>query len=81
MNKLAEIISEVSGEVIHFENVSEKKFGEICGYPESAMEIMCSLYRAVDNNEFGIVTDHIELLTGTPPESVESYLRRKLLAK
>jgi hypothetical protein len=40
------------------------------------IEMLISMYQAVGNGEFEAVTDHVERLTGTPPETVESYLGR-----
>ena len=79
MPQLAETISRVTGKSVVFEFVSEKEFTEICrvdDIPESLVGVLISMYRAVDNGEFERVTDHVEVLTGKPPESVESYLRR-----
>ena len=79
MPQLAETISTVTGKSVHFESVSEEEYAEICradDIPESLIEVWISMYRAVDNGEFENVTDHVERLTGKPPESVERYLRR-----
>ncbi len=79
MPELAQTISQVTGKHCEFKSVSEDEFADICradNLPELMIEVLTSMYRAVDNEEFDIVTDHVERLTGTPPESVESYLRR-----
>ena len=39
------------------------------------IEIIATLYQAVNNGEFEKVTNHFEKLTGHPPESVESFLK------
>lgn len=79
MPGLAEAISRATGKPVEFQQISEDEYGDICradNTPEPMIEFLTSMYRAVDNGEFEIVTDHVERLTGTPPESVESYLRR-----
>ena len=79
MPELAEMLSEATGHSISYERVSESKFAEICresGTPAHVVEILVSLYRAVDEGEFAMATDHVEQLTGSPAESVRSYLSR-----
>lgn len=83
MPELAGSISRVTGRPVRFDSISEAAFAEVCRQgqefvPEMMIQVLTSLYRAVDNGEFATVTDHVERLTGTPAESVESYLRRKL---
>jgi NAD(P)H dehydrogenase (quinone) len=83
LSELAEIITNVTGKSIKFESVTDEQYAKVCregkevltGY---SIEILTSLYHAVDNGEFGTVTNHIEQLTGMPPESVETYLHRLL---
>ena len=79
MSYLAQVISRVTGESIVFETVSESEFAVICrddGVSEPMIEVLISMYRAVDNGEFELVTDHVEKLTGREPESVGSYMQR-----
>ncbi len=81
MPELADIISRVTGKSIKFECVTEEEFAEICregkeDVSEEMIEVLTSLDRAVDNGEFATVTDHVRRLTGTPPETAESYLSR-----
>jgi NAD(P)H dehydrogenase (quinone) len=79
MDELAEAISNATGKIVEFHQVTEKEYAEICradNIPEPMIAILASMYRAVDNGEFETVSDHVELLTGTPPESAESYLTR-----
>lgn len=83
MPELADIISLVTGKSVRFDSVTEEEFAAICRegaeeVPEYLVEILVSLYRAVDNKEFDTVSDHIERITGAPPERAEDYLRRTL---
>ena len=81
MEELANTISRVTGQAVTFESVTEEEFARVCreGTEEVSdffIEILTTLYRAVDNKEFENVTDHMEKITGSPPETVESYLQR-----
>lgn len=81
MPQLASALAVASGTPIVFDCVSESEFEDICrgdGIPDEVIAILASMYRAVDHGEFGQVTGHVELLSGTPAETVESYLRRAL---
>jgi NAD(P)H dehydrogenase (quinone) len=83
MPRLAEIISKVTGKPVRFDCITDDEFAQVCregneDVPEPMIAILTSLYHAVDNKEFERVTDHVELLTGTPPETAESYLARKI---
>ncbi|MDR8392572.1 SDR family oxidoreductase [Aliifodinibius sp. S!AR15-10] len=77
MPELAKIISRVTGKKIVYDHVTEMEFADLCrkdDIPEEAIEVLNSMYRAVDNGEFDQVTDHVKLLTGTPPKTVEHYI-------
>jgi len=79
MTELADIITRVAGRTVAFDSVSEETFADICredGVPERMIEILISMYRAVDNGEFSLVTNDVERLTGKPAEETESYFRR-----
>lgn len=79
MDELAEAISNATGKIVEFRKVSEEEYSEICradNITEYMISVLASMYRAVDNGEFETVTNHVELLSGTPPESPESYLTR-----
>ena len=83
MERLAEIISTVTGESVVFDRITDEEYAQICrdgeeDVPEFLIPILTSLYHAVDNGEFGGVTDHVEQLAGSPAEDVETYLRRVL---
>jgi NAD(P)H dehydrogenase (quinone) len=79
MPRLAAAISAASGTPVAYQQVSEEEFASVCragGDPEPLVQILLSMYRAVDAGEFERATDHVERLTGTPPETVETYLKR-----
>jgi NAD(P)H dehydrogenase (quinone) len=79
MPRLAEAISAASGTPVAYQQVSEEEFAAVCragGDPEPLVQILVSMYRAVDAGEFERVTDHVERLTGTPAETVEACLKR-----
>jgi NAD(P)H dehydrogenase (quinone) len=79
MTEFAEALSRATGRSIAFRSVTDEEYADICrkdGIPEAFIQVLTSLYWAVDNGEFEHVTDHVEILTGSPPESVEDYLRR-----
>jgi NAD(P)H dehydrogenase (quinone) len=79
MSEVADAISQVTGRTVTFDSISEEEYMAICledGIPEPFAKVLASMYRAVENGEFETVTDHVQQLTGTPAETVESYLRR-----
>ncbi len=81
MDELAEALTTATGSNIRFDSASDEEFVDICrqdGTPEFITQVLLSLYHAVDSGEFARVTDHIERLTGSPPESVPDYLIRTL---
>ena len=81
MEELARTLSEVTGEAIRFDCVSDEEFVEICaeqGTPEFLTQVLLSLYKAVDQGEFERATNDIENLTVRPAESVRDYLTRRL---
>jgi NAD(P)H dehydrogenase (quinone) len=81
MPELAQAITQVTGQPVRFDSITEAKYAEICRTGEEAVselmiEFLVSLYRAVDNGEFATITDHVERLTGTPAMPVKAYLRQ-----
>lgn len=83
MDQLAAAVSAASGAEVVFERITDAQYAQVCrdgeeSVPEYLIPILTSLYHAVDDDEFARVTDHVERLTGTPPESVEGYLGRVL---
>jgi NAD(P)H dehydrogenase (quinone) len=83
MEELAGIISRVTDRSVKFDSVTEEEYAEVCrrgkeDVPAYLIEILISLYRAVDNGEFATVTDHVERTSGAPAQKAEDYLRRTL---
>lgn len=79
MPELAEAVSHAAGKTVAFESVDEEGFAEICRTGDESprmTDVLISMYRAVEDGEFSEVTDDVERLTGFPPETVGSYLRR-----
>ena len=79
MPQLAAALAEATGAPIAFERISESEFKAICresGVPDRIGEILVTMYRAVDQGEFEQVSDHVELLSGAPAQTVDEYLRR-----
>ncbi len=79
MDQVADAVSRVSGKAVVFDSINEEAFAEICRadqIPEEMIVTLTSMYRAVDNGEFETVTDHVEKITGKPPERIEAYLQR-----
>ncbi len=82
MEEMAELIAKVTGTPIRFDSITDQEYVDICrtGHeevPEYLIEILTSIYWAVDNGEFARATDHIERLTGSAPESPQTYLSRR----
>jgi len=86
MDDLGRIISDLTKMPVRFESVSEEEYvsashaGEM-DIPEYKVDVLVSIYRAVENGEFANVTGHIEDLTGKPPEKVGEYMKRRLRVK
>ena len=81
MSQLASALTAATGTPIAFDCVSEAEFEAICredDIPDAIVAILASMYRAVDHGEFDQVSNHVELVSGAPAESVESYLRRAI---
>ncbi|QDV07817.1 Quinone oxidoreductase 2 [Planctomycetes bacterium Poly30] len=77
MPELAQALSHATGAPIAYEHVTEEAYAESCradGVPEPLVEVLVTMYRAVDNGEFGRVTGDVEALTGRPAQTVRAYL-------
>lgn len=77
--ELCEIVARVTGKPVARTDASEQDYVDRCraeGEPEIMISILASLYAAVREGFYDVVTDDIEQLTGQPAESFESYLRR-----
>ena len=79
-SEIAAIIAEVTGKPVRYDPMEAEEFSEICrepGMPDYLPDALTSLYRAVAADEFDIVTNDVERLTGIVPESIRTYLSRK----
>jgi len=81
MPRLAGIVSAVTGSTVRFDSITDEQYAQVCrdgeeSVPEYLIPILTSLYHAVEDGEFGAVTDHVQQLAGSQPEDAESYLRR-----
>jgi len=80
MPALAAALSDVTGESIRFDSITDEDYAEICrqgheDVPEPLIRILTSIYWAVENGEFGATTNQIEALTGTSPLPAKEYLK------
>ena len=81
MPELAAALSEAMKQPLVYNQVTEEEFAALCrtaNVPDPVIEVLASMYRAVDNGEFEHVTDHVERLTGSPPQTVAAYLQAVL---
>ena len=81
MPQLAAALAAATGAPIVFDCVSEAEFMANCredGIPDRDSAILASMYRAVDHGECEQVSEHVELLSGAPAETVDKYLRRAI---
>lgn len=80
MEALARAIEQAVGTPISFDPVSDEEYADICrrgseSVPEYLIDMLTTIYHAVDNGEFETVTDHVEKLSGTPPRTVAEVLQ------
>ncbi len=79
MPELANVISDSTGAPIRFETITDAEYREMCRkdrLPEEIIEILSTMYRAAEAQEFSHVSPAVELLTGKPAESVGSAISR-----
>jgi NAD(P)H dehydrogenase (quinone) len=79
MEELTETIGKITGKSIQHKPISLEDWIQRSrekGMEEEWAGLIASLYRAIENGEFELVTNHVEVLTGRPPESAESFIRR-----
>ena len=79
MPELAADLSAFTESQIVFRSIEDAEYREICrkdGTPDEIVEILASMYRAAEAQEFSNVTADIERLTGVPPETVKQALAR-----
>jgi uncharacterized protein YbjT (DUF2867 family) len=81
IDRVAEIVTLVTGKPVRYESATDEEFTAMCempGAPPYLARALTTLYHAAAQGFLEDVTDHIETLTGTPPEDLESFLRRSL---
>lgn len=79
MPELAQTISQVTGTPITFKSISEDEYRELCRkdkLPDEITDILVTMYRAAEAQEFSHVSNDIESLTGRRPETMAEALRR-----
>ncbi len=79
VQQLCAIVTRVTGQAITHREASVQDYVDACtaaGEPESFARVLATLYAPVRDGLTRFATDHIERLTGSAPESVESFLRR-----
>jgi NAD(P)H dehydrogenase (quinone) len=82
MPELAGVLSEATGTSISFTPVSDDEYRDICReehIPEEVIEILVTMYHAVEAQEFSHVSSDIEMLTGARPESISEAIAKQLL--
>jgi len=78
---LASILSRITGKEIRYDPASETEFLEMCrepGVPDYVPQALFSIYQGAARGDFDRTTNHVELLTGSPAEPLESYLKRNV---
>ena len=81
MPELAQAVSTATGSTVLFQSVGEEDYREICrrdNLPEEIVEILVTIYRAAEAQEFSRATTDILSLTGKASESVPEALARLL---
>jgi NAD(P)H dehydrogenase (quinone) len=81
MPELASAVSSVSGSTVLFRSISEEEYREMCrrdNLPDEIIDVLATMYRAAEAQEFSHVTNDFLTLTGRPSESVPDTLTRLL---
>jgi uncharacterized protein YbjT (DUF2867 family) len=79
MSELASAISEATRTTINFQTITDDEYRDICrreNLPDVIIEMLVTLYKAAEAQEFANVSRDVELLTGAPPESVTQAILR-----
>ena len=78
---LCDAVADVTGKPVEDKNATDEDYAEVTRRTinnEKIVQMMLSLYHAIREGFFDIVTDDIERLTGAPPDSFETILKRSL---
>jgi NAD(P)H dehydrogenase (quinone) len=81
MPELAQAVSKAAGKSVIFHTIDEEAYREICrkdGLPDEIIDILVTIYRAAEAQEFSRATNDIMALTGKMAESVPDALARLL---
>jgi NAD(P)H dehydrogenase (quinone) len=81
MAELAEAVSKATRKSVLFHTIGEDEYRGICrkdGLPDEITDILVTMYRAAEAQEFSRATDDILALTGKAPESVPEAITRLL---
>jgi len=81
MPELALAISRATGSTVLFQSIGEEEYREICRrdtLPDEIVDVLVTMYRAAEAQEFSRVTNDILSLTGKASESVPDALARLL---
>ncbi|MDC1068560.1 SDR family oxidoreductase [Candidatus Kapabacteria bacterium] len=78
MEELAALIGGFTGTDVSFKKISDDEYRLLCyndGLPEPITEILLTMYKAVDNNEF-LASSDFETITGRQALSPNKYLKK-----
>jgi len=81
MPELAQAVSAATGSTVRFQSIGEEAYREICrkdSLPGEIVDVLVTIYRAAEAQEFSRVTNDILSLTGKASESVQDALARLL---
>ena len=71
----------VTGIEVRFQTITDEEYRELCRrdqIPEHIIDILTSMYRAAEAQEFSSVTTDLKLLTNQEPESITRLLSRTI---
>lgn len=78
---LCDVVSRVTGKPVTDRNASDQDYIDVClaeGESEWLTHALLTLYHTIREGLLDMESDDVERLTGTPAESFESYLRKRL---
>lgn len=78
MTDVAASIAAVARRPMEFTTITVEEYVAQCrerGLPEPVIEVWRSVWEAVEAGELALVTDHLERLTGRPPQTFSDQLR------
>lgn len=78
---LCATVARVTGEPVEDRNATDEDYVSVClesGEPEGFTHVLLTLYRTIRDGYCDRTSDDIEQLTGTPAETFEAFLTRRL---